>query len=480
MPPAPTSTPGVRDRRTRRTRVLAAAVPVAIALAVFCARTRDFPLLGDEPHYLIIADSVISDGDLNLQNNYLRDFDTHRIFGLVTPHVYNVPRGWMPYHAPGLGILLAIPFRIGGVVGARAALILFAAVLPWTLATWLVDRVSRGLAAWITIGLTVSLPLLFDSAQIYPDLPAGIIVTALALWLLCRSEDREAGKTWGVFWAIAGALPWLNVKYFAVTMVLAGGGAALAVRLGPRRRFVPLATSVFLLLGLGGLAAFHVWAFGTPFGARALGELTTSVSRATMLFLGLHLDQSQGLFVQQPLLLAGVAALPLFVRQRPRFALFWAALYASTIVPDALELARYGGGGPVGRFGWTAAWLWSIPIGVAVAAHGRALSRTVRAVVILSLCYQAALATRWLSMPMVLFPEYDGPRDSLFPDVLRRWLPSFYFWDFSSYWRFPPNIAAMLIVLCALLAGMVVVHRNDVGAARAADSLDQYRRSRPV
>ena len=27
----------------------------------------------------------------------------------------------------------------------------------------------------------------------------------------------------------------------------------------------------------------------------------------------------------------------------------------------ALELARYGGAGPVGRFGWTAAWLWSIP-----------------------------------------------------------------------------------------------------------------------
>jgi hypothetical protein len=462
--------PGTADRPRRSTCIFVAAVPVALALAVFIARTRDFPLLGDEPHYLIIADSVIADGDLNLRNNYLRDFDTHRIFGLVTPHVYNVSRGWMPAHAPGLGILLAIPFGIGGVHGARAAMILFTAALPWTLVSWLRERVPRELAAWLTIGLTVSLPLLFDSAQIYPDLAAGIIVTVLAVWLLGRPEDDLAGKAWGGFWLIAGALPWLNVKYVAVTMVFAGAGVARAIRLGPGRRLIPLATSGFLILGIGSLAAFHGWAFGTPFGARPISELTTSVSRATMLFLGLHLDQSQGMFVQQPLLLAGVAALPLFVRRRPWVALFWAALYAAAIVPNALELARYGGGGPVGRFGWTAAWLWSIPIGVAAAAvRGHAVSRIVRATVILSLCYQAALATRWLAVPQELFPEFDEPRDSLFPAVLRRWLPSFYFWDFSSYWRFPPNIAAMLIVILLLLVGVFALRWNSAAPSRTAE-----------
>ena len=435
-------------------RLLVAAVPVTIALAVFIARTRSLPLVGDEPHYLIMADSVASDGDLDLRNNYLRDFDTHRIFGLITPHVYNVPRGWMPYHAPGLGILLAVPFRIGGAVGARTALILFTAALAWALLTWLGDRVPLALAAWVTIGLTVSLPLLLESAEIYPDLPAGVIVTVLALWLLRRSEDGRADKSWAGFWLIAGALPWLNVKFIAITIVLAGAGLALATRFAPRRRAIPLATSILVLVGIGGLAAFHVWAFGTPLGARRMNELTTSVSRATMIFLGLHLDQSQGLFVQQPLLLAGVAALPLFVRRRPRFALFWTALYAAAIVPNALELARYGVAGPVGRFGWTAAWLWAIPIGVVVAAHGQRLSRAVRVTVALSLFYQAALATRWLAVPQILFPELDEPRDSLFPDAVRPWLPSFYFWDFSSYWRFPPNLVAGLIVFVCLLIGI--------------------------
>ena len=459
--------PRIDDRLRRWTTVVAVAVPVAMALTVFAARTRDIPLNGDEPHYLIMADSVASDGDLDLHNNYLRDFDTHRIFGLVTPHVYNVARGWMPYHAPGLGILLAVPLRIGGVAGARVALILFTAALPWALVSWLRDRLSNGSAAWLTVGLTVTLPLLFDGGQIYPDLLAGVVVTVLVLWLLRRIEDAHAGASWAGFWLIVGALPWLNVKYIAVTLVLAGAGAVLAIRLRGRRLSTPLATSVLVFLGIGSLAAFHVWAFGTPLGARRMTELTTSMSRAMEIFLGLHFDQSQGMFSQQPLLLAGVAALPLFVRRRPRFALFWALLYAAAIVPNALELARYGGNGPVGRFGWTAAWLWTIPIGVVASAEGRTLSRTVRVTVILSLCYQAALATRWLADPQVLFPELGEPRDSLFPAALGHWLPSFYFWDFSSYWSYPPNVAAMVTVLILLLIGMMAGLAPKRGTLRA-------------
>jgi hypothetical protein len=125
-------------------------------------------------------------------------------------------------------------------------------------------------------------------------------------------------------------------------------------------------------------------------------------------------------------------------------------------------LARYGGGGPVGRFGWTAAWLWAIPIGVVVAAHARRLSRAVLVAVALSLGYQAALAMRWLAFPQVLFPELGEPRDSLFPDALRHWSPSFYFWDFSSYWRFPPNIVAMLTVILCLLVGIAALIATEM------------------
>jgi hypothetical protein len=67
-----------------------ACVPVALAIAIFVGRTRNVPLGGDEPHYLIMVDSIASDSDLDLHNNYLKDLDSRRIIGLTIPHVYSV------------------------------------------------------------------------------------------------------------------------------------------------------------------------------------------------------------------------------------------------------------------------------------------------------------------------------------------------------------------------------------------------------
>ena len=81
----------------------------------------------------------------------------------------------------------------------------------------------------------------------------------------------------------------------------------------------------------------------------------------------------------------------MFAWRRPLDALGWSALYASLIVKNSLELARWGGGGPVGRFAWSAEWLWAIPIGVAIAEFPAALLRFVRPAVFVSLAYQVLL-----------------------------------------------------------------------------------------
>ena len=41
---------------------------------------------GDEPHYLVIAESIAFDGDLNLANNYARGGVVHRAGLESAPH----------------------------------------------------------------------------------------------------------------------------------------------------------------------------------------------------------------------------------------------------------------------------------------------------------------------------------------------------------------------------------------------------------
>jgi hypothetical protein len=150
-----------------------------------------------------------------------------------------------------------------------------------------------------------------------------------------------------------------------------------------------------------------------------------------MIFLGLHLDQSQGMFFAQPLLLTGVASLVPFVRARPWIASFWAALYLSLIVPNAMELARYGLGGPAGRFAWSAMWLWLVPIGFVLAKHKSRAEPVVRALVIADACTKPSLALRWIPFPSA-WTNVDDPGTSVFPRALTGWLPSFATWDFVS------------------------------------------------
>jgi len=148
-------------------------------------------------------------------------------------------------------------------------------------------------------------------------------------------------------------------------------------------------------------------------------------------------------------------ALVPFARQRPRLALFWMALYGAFILPNSFELARYGGGGPAGRFGWGAEWLWIIPL-ASLIGHRERSARYVRAAVIAALAYQVLLAIRWLPAPIVLATDLTNTlesRNSLFPVAIRGVLPSFYFWDFKSYLTYWPNIVGYVGCLAVLAAG---------------------------
>ncbi len=185
-------------------------------------------------HYLVMADSIVHDGTLDLRNAYTRNKNDSHIFYGLTAHVRIVRHRWAPFHGAGLAIVLAGPYWLGGIVGARLMLCLSASILTLALYWFLARRLPIEPAAWMTLGLVVCLPFLFGASQILSDLVGGTLAASLAVFLIHAGERPHTAAGWALFWLAAGLFPWLNSKYLASTAVLVLWG--LGIRWRDRRQ----------------------------------------------------------------------------------------------------------------------------------------------------------------------------------------------------------------------------------------------------
>jgi hypothetical protein len=433
---------------------------VAVTLCVWWTRGGYFFLSGDEPHYLIMARSVWLDGDFDLHNNYVEDAISSDLYGEITPHAYRETDVWPPYHSPGLGLLLAVPLRYYGINGTRLMLTASVALISLPVFLWLAPRLSAIETVLISVALAFSIPLAYGASRIYPDLPATAIVTAAALACLTFEHRRAVPPLtlWIGMWTLVGLLPWLQSRFLAVWGLLMLAGSVLAFRAvaGARVRLLAgLLPSIALIVALG---VFNQHYYGNPFGPPRWSELTTSPARATMIFLGLHLDQSQGLFLQQPVWVLALPGLVPFALARPLVAAWWALLYLAIVLPGAMQLGRYGGGGPVGRYAWAAAFLWVVPLRYWLERLDLRRARWLRLALAVIVLLQLAAAWRWIAAPRIVVPKLEESltvRESLATEPLRSLLPSFYFWDFTSYWFYWPNVAAIAGVTLLIIWGAI-------------------------
>ncbi len=332
------------------------------------------PITGDEPHYLLIAESLLHDGDLAVLNNYHPNTPVAReLPGNVAPTDTH-SQGDHSIHGVGLPLLLLPAYALGGVLGAKLWLALLVGLTP--LAVYRVAQVFLPDTGWsITIALLIGLgqPFVTASGQIYPDLIAGLIM----FWLLGRGAGgggQEAGgrRVW-VDGILLGYLPWLHIKFLLPAMIIcltcgqetgggrreAGGGGQVARGGGQVAKFLGFLPLVISLCGLG---CYNQWAFGFPLGPYQPGDVTSSLTQIAMIFLGLHIDRMQGLFIHVPLLLLGVFGLAFFIAEQRRLALSVGLVYLTVMLPHAAHTNWYGGTSFAGRFFWSTALLWCFPL----------------------------------------------------------------------------------------------------------------------
>ncbi len=190
---------------------------------------------GDEPHYLIISQSLLADGDLRIENNHQRGEYRQFFGGNLRPDFLRRGQNGAIYsvHAPGLPVVMLPAYAAAGYRGVVVFMCLIAALAAmavFDLAEALAGR-RAAFFAWAAVCLTV--PFVPHGWLVFPETPGALVVAWAALWLWQPVEQRLSTWAWRGF--ALGLLVWLHTK-FAIFLALFA--AALLVRLWRRPKAI--------------------------------------------------------------------------------------------------------------------------------------------------------------------------------------------------------------------------------------------------
>jgi hypothetical protein len=302
---------------------------------------------GDEPHYLMVADSLIRDGDVSLEQDYA--LGRYRAFHPrpLQPHYRVRGRDGAIYslHALGLSLLILPAYALGGYPAASLFMAALAAVLAREVRelarAWTGDDGAAEAVAW-TVAL--SPPLVHYAGLVFTEVPAALLVAVALRRAGGLNVARPAAVlAWG---AAVGVLPWLNVRYALLSVLLLLYAASR--RPGMRRALLILAPMAASALAL---AAYHhvLYGFLDPrlvYGRRPEFSLATLPEGLP----GLLLDQEFGLLVYAPFLVLALPGFASLWRERRTEALASLAMVGSVLLVAGSWHMWRGGFNPPARF----------------------------------------------------------------------------------------------------------------------------------
>jgi hypothetical protein len=377
----------------RRAPWIAAAVA---ACAYLVGAWQVFPRLpaGDEPHYLVITQSLLNDHDLKIENNH-RQGDYHAYYGgELKPDYLRRGRDREIYsiHAPGLPAIIAPVFALLGYPGVVIVLALAsgcATALTWSAVWRITSDVASSWFGWAAVALSV--PFFFQAFVAFPDGPGAIIVMiGIAATLAGLDASQRFLFVTGVALAM---LPWLHTRFAVLAVAL--GGIIAARNLGSPA-IVRRASALFAIpaLSAAGWFWFFYAIYGTPNPAAPYGHYTqSSLGNVTRGVPGLLFDQQFGLIPNAPVYICAGLGFILMSRRWPRLTIELLLV----AVPYSLAVAAYqmwwGGLSSPARFLVPIVLPLAIPAGVWFATSGRGARLVGLGALFLSVLITGALAT---------------------------------------------------------------------------------------
>jgi hypothetical protein len=347
------------DARWRHRLIVAAAASgvIGVVLLLYLARWHNpQPYRGDEPHYLVVANSLITDGDVDVKNDYLNGrYLRYYPYG-IDPHVntsmFTVDSAhWYPLHGVGLSAFLVPALVVDDTKGASAAMTAVAALLLLLAFFWArrftADAWSSALAA---AALGISPFFLGLEGRIFADLATATLLLGCLLIL-----ELPAWRAWHLLLlaALIGVAPWFHFKNalaFGTLAVVALVQIARRTSGGERTRKLLLLGVPVVLATIAYELAVRSW-YGSWLPTRMIppGPEAFAIS-PTRGVAAASFDAVRGLLANNPALMLIWAGLPLWlIRWRYPF-LRLMLIIGPAVLVQATFNNWHGGFAPPGRY----------------------------------------------------------------------------------------------------------------------------------
>lgn len=325
---------------------------ISLAVLSFVRLHVNQPITGDEPHYLIINHSLVSDKDFDLKNNYV-----NKDYSLFTsepqpPHVSplnlaNPDSGWYSFHGIGLSIISLPFYLILGKAGVVLLMLLVASLCVVLLAIF--TRIITGnerasyLSALLLLGSYFFNGL---AGYIYPDL--AITALVLTSFIIISSSSWQKRSMQIILGLCLGLMVLLHFRTIALAIPLGLIFLYLHQKKSPKR--VPWAFLIPASI-IGGIfmVTLYIW-FGV-IDPRSIYSSKVGVSLRSFIIdtPAILFDSLRGSIVYNPILFLIPIGLPLWYKYNKHTFKYLALLLPITFITFGFN-EWHGGVSPNGRY----------------------------------------------------------------------------------------------------------------------------------
>lgn len=330
---------------------------LSLAILIFVRLNYDNqPIVGDQPHYMLMEYSLVHDRDFNLANNFANhDSDTFGIYppdgltaaGQVGPGQSKTPDHQYSIHGIGLPLLMWPGYVLGGTFGVQIVMMVIAVGVLYLTYYWTKHITKSIKYSFIaSLGLFVSYLFYGLAGYIFPDIVMAAVIVG-SLLILAKAPHNPMWQA--ILGVILGFSLLVHYKMlaFAAFVIL-----CLCYITWKQFRKIPYAAIITITL-FGALLLYltHEW-FGIWNPSGVLADLGVGPRPAALLnnLSAVLFDSARGIIPNSPIFLLVFLGLPIWFRKNK-------LTLAMTLICIALPVAAFvvfsdwrGGDSPAGRY----------------------------------------------------------------------------------------------------------------------------------